>query len=202
MTEPNPGLHTGGAEIRPRVWELRQFGRRPPPGAEPHPDTQREPPRRSSAPLGPSAQSRTSAPPLPAESSRAARPPRSAPRGAARPFPAVSARGRSAVLARNSRARPRRPPGGERRTDGAAPAAMARDPAFVLRYLAEVEELAEDVLAARQQVRPGPAPPGPSPLLSSHPFPSRLSADRRSGREAEPEPRGAAGAAQRPGARG
>lgn len=32
---------------------------------------------------------------------------------------------------------------------------MARDPAFVLRYLAEVEELAEDVLAARQQVRPG-----------------------------------------------
>lgn len=78
---------------------------------------------------------------------------------------------------------------------------MARDPAFVLRYLAEVEELAEDVLAARQQVRPGPAdgsaPPGPP----SHPFPSRLSADRRSGRETEPEPRGAAGAAQRPGAR-
>uniref|UniRef100_A0A8C3KNK8 p53 and DNA damage-regulated protein 1 n=1 Tax=Calidris pygmaea TaxID=425635 RepID=A0A8C3KNK8_9CHAR len=29
---------------------------------------------------------------------------------------------------------------------------MARDPAFVLRYLAEVEELAEDVLAARQQI--------------------------------------------------
>uniref|UniRef100_A0A669PFJ7 p53 and DNA damage-regulated protein 1 n=1 Tax=Phasianus colchicus TaxID=9054 RepID=A0A669PFJ7_PHACC len=29
---------------------------------------------------------------------------------------------------------------------------MAREPAFVLRYLAEVEELAEDVLAARQQI--------------------------------------------------
>ncbi|KAM6298497.1 p53 and DNA damage-regulated protein 1 [Aegotheles albertisi] len=29
---------------------------------------------------------------------------------------------------------------------------MARDAAFVLRYLAEVEELAEDVLAARQQI--------------------------------------------------
>lgn len=50
---------------------------------------------------------------------------------------------------------------------------MARDPAFVLRYLAEVEELAEDVLAARQQVRPGPAdgsaPPAPPPIL---PLPS------------------------------
>lgn len=34
---------------------------------------------------------------------------------------------------------------------------MARDPGFVLRYLAEVEELAEDVLAARQQVWPGTA---------------------------------------------
>ncbi|XP_068006516.1 p53 and DNA damage-regulated protein 1 [Melanerpes formicivorus] len=29
---------------------------------------------------------------------------------------------------------------------------MARDPAFVLRYLAEVEELAEEVLAVRQQI--------------------------------------------------
>ncbi|KAM8797962.1 p53 and DNA damage-regulated protein 1 [Eudromia elegans] len=29
---------------------------------------------------------------------------------------------------------------------------MARDPSFVLRYLAEVEELAEDVLATRQQI--------------------------------------------------
>lgn len=202
MTEPNPGLHTGGAEIRPRVCELRQLGAAPTPRgrASPRHAARTAPPQLGAA-RSVSAEQNLRPPPA-AESSRAARPPRSAPRGAARPFPAVSARGRSAVLARNSRARPRRPPGGERRTDGAAPAAMARDPAFVLRYLAEVEELAEDVLAARQQVRPGPAPPGPSPLLSSHPFPSRLSADRRSGREAEPEPRGAAGAAQRPGARG
>ncbi|XP_039575101.1 p53 and DNA damage-regulated protein 1 isoform X1 [Passer montanus] len=40
---------------------------------------------------------------------------------------------------------------------------MARDPAFVLRYLAEVEELAEDVLAARQQVPPSSGGP-PAPL--------------------------------------
>uniref|UniRef100_A0A8C2T2L6 P53 and DNA damage regulated 1 n=2 Tax=Coturnix japonica TaxID=93934 RepID=A0A8C2T2L6_COTJA len=64
-------------------------------------------------------------------------------------IPAVSTRGRST---RNSGSRPLLPPGGERGWDGAERPDMARDPAFVLRYLAEVEELAEDVLAARQQI--------------------------------------------------
>ncbi|KAK4812669.1 hypothetical protein QYF61_012179 [Mycteria americana] len=65
---------------------------------------------------------------------------------------------------RNPPAWLRLPPGGERRrtrtrsaadperSRGGPGRAMARDPAFVLRYLAEVEELAEDVLAARQQI--------------------------------------------------
>uniref|UniRef100_A0A8B9CY53 Uncharacterized protein n=1 Tax=Anser brachyrhynchus TaxID=132585 RepID=A0A8B9CY53_9AVES len=72
-----------------------------------------------------------------------------------RPGPAAAARGRAAarpLRARNSGTRPRPPPGGERGRSGPGPAGMARDPAFVLRYLAEVEELAEDVLAARQQI--------------------------------------------------
>ncbi|PKU34891.1 p53 and dna damage-regulated protein 1 [Limosa lapponica baueri] len=67
------------------------------------------------------------------------------------------------------------------------------DPAFVLRYLAEVEELAEDVLAARQQVRSG------FPLLPPPPVaPADLDVKRNRNREAlralqkDPEPDGKA----------
>lgn len=66
--------------------------------------------------------------------------------------------------------------------------AMARDPAFVLRYLAEVEELAEDVLAARQQVRNGPvsSPANPSFCSPVAPAPPPPPLPASAGR---PEPR-------------
>ncbi|RLV98817.1 hypothetical protein DV515_00010461 [Chloebia gouldiae] len=69
---------------------------------------------------------------------------------------------------------------------------MARDPAFVLRYLAEVEELAEDVLATRQQVRASSA--GPPPPRSVPPPIVDLDVKRNRNREAlralhkDPEP--------------
>lgn len=76
---------------------------------------------------------------------------------------------------------------------------MARDPAFVLRYLAEVEELAEDVLAARQQVRPGPVGAPPPPVAAAASLPLQivdLDVKRNRNREAlralhkSPEPDG------------
>lgn len=125
------------------------------------------------APVGPRRSARTGAAATPESPNRAA-------------LPAVAARGR-ADPGRSRRGTLPRGRGCGRSRTAADPdrprcrpgPAMARDPAFVLRYLAEVEELAEDVLASRQQVRPssgGPPPPRcVPPLAAPSPGRSRLS---------------------------